>query len=248
MSYTLRAIIKKEIITEFALPCSPRSTKVIILLGGLPGYPAKKDLIFWLAEKGYWVFLPRYRGTWESGGLLFQKSPHLDVSDVIDVLSSGFTDLWNNQKYQIKNPKVYLIGSSFGGTAAILASTDKRVKKVIAISPVIDWLAESEFSVEPLPKLEKFTEQAFGHAYRLAKNGWQKIRSGNFYNPISALKTLDKNKIYLIAASDDEVVPIGAAKKFVSELNCQFTFLNKGGHSLKINRAVIWKRIEKFLK
>lgn len=248
MPYTLRALIKKQIITEFVFPSSLRSRKVVILLGGLPGYPTKKELMFWLAAQGYWVFLPRYRGTWESGGLLFARSPHLDVIDVIDVLSRGFTDLWNNKKYQIKNPQIFLIGSSFGGAAAILASTDKRVKKAVAISPVIDWLDKSGISIEPLPKLEKFTAQAFGQGYRLAKNGWGKIRSGNFYNPLSALKKLDQNKIYLIAAQDDEVVPVGPAKKFVSELGCQSIFLKKGGHSLKINRAFIWKRIEKFLK
>lgn len=247
MSYTLRALIKKEIVTEFVLPRSLRSNKVIILLGGLPGYPSKRELMFWLAAKGYWVFLPRYRGTWESGGRLFNKSPQLDVLDLISVFTSGFVDLWNNKKYQIKNPKVSLIGSSFGGTAAILASTDKRVRRAVAISPVVDWLSK-EPSVEPLPKLQKFMVLAFGYGYRLAADGWQKIKTGNFYNPISVVKTLNKNKIYLIAAQDDEVVPISATKKFVRELGCQFTFLRKGGHSLKIRRADIWKRIEEFLK
>jgi len=62
MSYTLRARIKNKIISEF-VPPSKKSNKVIILCGGMPGYPAKKELMFFLAEKGFWVFSPRYRGS-----------------------------------------------------------------------------------------------------------------------------------------------------------------------------------------
>ena len=32
-----------------------------------------------------------------------------------------------------------MIGGSFGGAAALLASLDPRVKKVIANCPVVDW-------------------------------------------------------------------------------------------------------------
>jgi hypothetical protein len=52
MPYTLRARIKNKIISEF-VPPSKKSNKVIILCGGMPGYPAKKELMFFLTEKGF---------------------------------------------------------------------------------------------------------------------------------------------------------------------------------------------------
>ena len=65
--YTLRTRIKKDIVCEFVAP-KKKSNKVIILCGGQPGFPAKKEMLIWLAERGYWAFYPRYRGSWESGG------------------------------------------------------------------------------------------------------------------------------------------------------------------------------------
>jgi cephalosporin-C deacetylase-like acetyl esterase len=35
--------------------------------------------------------------------------------------------------------ELFVIGGSFGGAAAILASLDPRVTKVIANCPVVDW-------------------------------------------------------------------------------------------------------------
>ncbi len=247
MPYALRTRIKKEIVAEF-LPPMRKSNKVAILCGGMPGYPARKELMFFLAEKNFWVFSPRYRGSWESDGSFLEKSPHLDVIDVMDSLSSGFTDLWNNKKYKIKDPRIYLIGSSFGGPAAILASKDTRVKKIIALSPVVDWRVKSK--IEPLDWLGKFTRVAFGNGYRFRQKDWDRLKSGTFYNPVSELGGLDRSKIYIIHAKDDEVVPIKPVIKFAKALGCKITVLKKGGHlsSSNLMRAVFWKRVNKFLK
>lgn len=247
MKYTLRAKIKNEIITEFVLPAK-KSNKVIILCSGMPGYPSKKSLMFFLAEQGYWVFSFRYRGTWESGGKFLKKSPHLDVIDIMDALSAGFIDIWNNKNYTIKNPKVYVIGSSFGGPAAILASTDKRVRKVVAFSPVIDWRVDSK--VEPMDKLGNFVKNAFGMGYRFSLKDWNKLKKGTFYNLISQLKRLNKDKLYIIYTKDDEIVIPIPTTNFCKELGCKSTLLKTGGHLSLSNLAKnsFWRRIKPFLK
>lgn len=246
MSYTLRTRIKGKIIAEFVSPIK-KSDRVIILCGGMPSYPAKKDLMFFLAEKGYWVFSPRYRGSWESDGWFLERSPHLDIIDVIDMLSSGFVDLWNNKKYRIENPKIYLIGSSFGGPAVILASEDRRVKKAVAFSPVTDWKAETK--LEPIDRLGKFTRDAFGNGYRFKQKNWDKLKSGTFYNPMAEIKKLNKNKIYIIHTKDDEVVYADTSVEFAKKLGCKITLLKKGGHLSTSNlmKAEFWNRINKFL-
>lgn len=243
-----RTKFKKEIISEFLVPIKP-SKKVIILCGGMPSYPGKRnDLMEFLVQKGYWVFVPRYRGSWESGGSFLKISPHQDVIDIINELPRGFKDLWSNKKYKIKNPQIYLIGSSFGGPAAILASKNKRVKKAVAFSPVIDWRMESK--IEPIDWMEKFTKIAFGNGYRFVNKNWNKLKSGKFYNPISETKSLDGRKLFIIHAKDDEVVYSKSSEDFAKLTGCRFILLKTGGH-LSLSNLILpkfWRKIKLFLK
>jgi len=222
---------------------------VVIVCIGMPGYPS--DIMLpWLARRGYWAFLPRYRGTWESGGKFLQKSPAEDILDIIEELPKGFKNLWNGEVLQIKNPQVYLIGSSFGGTAVILASLSKKVKKAVAFSPVIDWLEENKNKKEPIDSLAKFTRDAFGNGYRFVSGGWDKLKSGKFYNPAAVVKKIDPKKIFLIHAVDDKIVFTNPFKKFVAETGCQHILLKKGGH-LSARNAIkpeFWRKIKKFFK
>jgi dipeptidyl aminopeptidase/acylaminoacyl peptidase len=80
-----RTRFKQQIIAEF-LPATSKSKKqrVIILCDGMPSMPRKQALMEFLATEGYWVFYPRYRGSWESGGQFLEKSPDRDILDVID--------------------------------------------------------------------------------------------------------------------------------------------------------------------
>src|ERR1051325_8928015 len=88
-----RTRIKKEIVCEFVPPVRP-TRRVIILCGGMPGYPGNRGLFSFLSKKGFWVFAPRYRGSWESGGEFLRISPHKDIQDVIEAIPKGFKDLW----------------------------------------------------------------------------------------------------------------------------------------------------------
>ena len=80
-----RTRFKKEIVAEFLPPARARKLdKVIILCDGMPSIPRKQVLVEFLAGKGYWVFYPRWRGAWESGGQFLERSPHEDILDVVD--------------------------------------------------------------------------------------------------------------------------------------------------------------------
>ena len=240
-----RTRFKKGIDAEFLPPVRP-SSRVIIFCSGLPGWPGKKDLAEFYAKKGYWVFIPRYRGSWESEGKFLARSPHLDVLDVIDGLPRGFTESWSGKRYKVMPTKIYLIGGSFGGPAVILASIDKRVDKVVALCPVIDWTVESK--AEPIKKLARFTRDGFGAAYRPAPDAWKKLASGKFYNPITQVKKIDGRKLYLIHARNDQVVSFRPTKKFAQITGAKLTLLQSGGH---LSRSILiqptfYKRIKKF--
>lgn len=67
--FALRTRFNRQIVAEFLPPARPgRKQKVIILCDGMPSIPRKQPLMSFLAQKGYWVFYPRYRGAWEAAG------------------------------------------------------------------------------------------------------------------------------------------------------------------------------------
>jgi len=187
MSWAFRTRFKGEIVAEFLPPARRGNTqKVIILCDGMPSLPGKQALVKFLAAKGYWVLYPRYRGSWESDGKFLQRSPHLDILDVVDELPRGVRELAFGKRFALSPDEIFVIGGSFGGAAAILASMDPRVKKVIANCPVVDWsiLAKEEKLETSNPSYAAYIREAFGNGYRLSDNNWRKLYSGKFYNPV----------------------------------------------------------------
>lgn len=244
----LRTRFKKDIVAEFLPPLRPtKKQRVIIICPGMPGSGSNKEAVQFLSKKGFWAIRIKYRGSWESDGKFLAKSPHLDVLDMVDSLPKGFKDLWNNKTYKIKPDQIYIVGASFGGPAAILASKDKRVTKVMCISPVTDWRARSGESIKTTAK---FTKEAYSNVYRLAKGGWEKLMKGNFYNPATAMKGLDSSKILLVHAKDDKVVSYGPVKKFSEATGIKLVTYKTGGHfgSSSIIKLRFWKLFEKFIK
>jgi alpha-beta hydrolase superfamily lysophospholipase len=230
-----RTKFKEEIIAEFVVPKKP-TNKVLIICGGMPSYPAKQkyeEIMEYFANRGFWVFVPRYRGSWESYGMMFKKSPHLDIKDLIDELPKGFSNIWDAKTYRIPDPEVYLVGRSFGGPAALLNSKDARVKRVITFSSVIDWRTQEE-TTESIQKISWFVEVGFGAGYRIAKKGWKKIAKGKFYNPATNLKLIDGSKCLIVHAKDDTVVSVKPLQTFVEKINSKLILVEKGGHSLEL--------------
>ena len=239
--YLLRTKFKGEIISEFLPPAKP-SNKVMIFCTGMPGYPSKSQILCeFFSKKGYWCFVPRYRGSWESGGKMFAKSPHLDILDIINELSKGFTEFYGGKNFKINNPEVYLVCSSFGGPAGILLSKDSRVKKVICFSPVLDWREEKDSS-EPISELSKFIEKGFGFGYRIAKGGWKKIEKGEMYNPATELEKIDGKKVLIFHAKDDGVVSLKAVIPFKKASGVELKLYARGGH---LGMAILEKRFHK---
>ncbi|MEX0917446.1 MAG: hypothetical protein WDZ90_02910 [Candidatus Paceibacterota bacterium] len=222
-----RTRLGKDIVCEVAEPSRP-SKRGIIFLDGMPTVPSKRAFLDEFARSGFWVFHPRYRGTWESSGLFLRESPEEDVYEVLNSVSKGFWDIASNEKVIPEIKEWSLVGGSFGGPAALLASRDKRVSRVIAIAPVVDW---SELGhAEPIDWLYGFVKEAFGEGYRLKKKDWNKLKKGNFYNPIQCVDDIPGEKIWIIQARDDDSVRFGPVKKFAKKIGAKFTLYKRGGH------------------
>lgn len=243
----LRTRFAKDIVAEFLPPSKP-SKKVIIFLSGMPSVPKLADTLNFYAEKGFWVFHPRYRGSWESDGVFLNKSPEQDALDVISQLSKGFFALENGKKYSVQPTHLYLFGCSFGGPAALLASRDKRVTKVVTLSPVIDW--QSESIGEPLDWVLRYAKEAYGNAYRLTTKNWQKLASGKFYNPIRHVSGIKGEKILILQAKDDDSVNFQPAITFSKATGAQLVLLHKGGHfsSSAFSSPKVYAKLRQFLR
>lgn len=215
-----RTRFKKEIVAEFLPPRKPRKTqKLIILCDGMPSIPRKQPLAQFLAGKGFWVIYPRYRGAWESGGEFLEKSPHEDILDILDELPTELEEIAFGRRFHLSPDQVFVIGGSFGGTAAILLSLHPRVKRVVANCPVVDWeiLDRSEKMETIKENYAEYIHEAFGNGYRISDANWEKLRSGTFYNPWHHRNEVTPSKILMFHAKDDPYVPYEGSRRFAED-------------------------------
>lgn len=241
-----RATFADGIVAEFLPPKKP-SSHVVIICDGLPTKPSKAPLVRWFSKKGYWAFHMRYRGTWESEGRFLDHDPTDDVLAIIKSLPFGFSDVWSKESFSVQPKKVSVVGSSFGGCVALMASLSQMVDRVVALAPVSDWTAPTPG--EPHDYLERVVRQGYGGCYRFEHEDWQRLGHGEFCQPVNHLGQFDPKKIFLIHAEDDKVVPVEQSREFVHHIGCQYRELKKGGH-LSSSKMMHWslsRSVHKFL-
>jgi len=248
----LRTRFAGDVVTEFLPPVrSGKTQRAIILCDGMPSIPRKQPLAEFLSAKGYWVFYPRYRGTWESGGEFLERSPHLDILDVVSGLSKEFRELAFGRRFRISLDELFVIGGSFGGAAAILSSLDPRVKKVIANCPVVDWaiLPREQKKETSNASYAAYIRAAFGNGYRLTDRNWNKLRGGKFYNPFYHADEVTASKVMVFHAQDDPYVPYRSVQKFARLTGARLKLFVRGGHlSTDLIVRKYWKQIREFFE
>jgi dipeptidyl aminopeptidase/acylaminoacyl peptidase len=250
MKYLLRTKISKNIVCEVALP-ERQTGKVALVCGGAPSLPPSKNVLPFLASQGYVAFGIRYRGTWESEGTFLQKAPTQDVLDVIDYLvkHKKITDAWSGEKIAIKIKHFDLFGGSFGGPAVLLASKHKAVRKVVAMTPVVDFNKDGEG--ETFEQFVQYATEVFGGVYRpKSHKDWDKLRGNKFYNPITMLDQIDEKKCFVIQTKDDDVCPADNLRNLVALKKIAVYYKPKGGHLgvSSLQKKFYWNKVATFLK
>jgi dipeptidyl aminopeptidase/acylaminoacyl peptidase len=247
-----RTRFARDIVAEFLPPSrAAKIRRAVILCDGMPSIPRKQPLAEFLSAKGYWVFYPRYRGAWESGGEFLERSPELDILDVIGGLSREFREVAFGQRFCVSLDEVFVMGGSFGGTAAILSSLDPRVKKVIANCPVVDWaiLAGEQKKETSNPSYAAYIRAAFGNGYRLSERNWKKLSNGRFYNPAYHARQITASKVMMFHAQDDPYVPYRSVLKFARSTGVKLKLLRRGGHlSTDLIVRKYWPQIREFFE
>lgn len=247
-----RTRFANDIVAEFVPPSRPQKRqRVILLCDGMPGIPRKQPFAAWLAQKGYWVFYPRYRGAWESGGEFLARSPHEDVLDVIDGLKRPIREAAFGKVFKVESDDVFIIGGSFGGATAILCSLDPRVKRVVANCPVVDWsILRGALRAETTNgSYVAYLRDAFGQGYRLSEKNWNKLYSGRFFNPMQHAAEIDASKIMMFHAKDDPNIPWRSVEKFAKKTGVQLKLFARGGHGrTEFLVQKYWPEIKRFLE
>jgi pimeloyl-ACP methyl ester carboxylesterase len=217
----------------------------------MPSVPRKQPLAEFLARQGYWVFYPRYRGAWESGGTFLETSPHLDVLQVIAGWSREFRELAFGRRFRLRADEVFVVGGSFGGAAAILCSLDPRVDKAVANCPVVDWaiLPGEQKKETSNPNYAAYIRAAFGHGYRLPDKNWNKLFGQKFFNPMYHASEVTASKVLMFHAQDDPVIPYRSVQKFARLTGVRLKLLRRGGH-LSTDWIVrkYWRQIRGFFE
>ncbi len=250
MKYLTRTRIANNIICEVAFPARQQG-RIALVCGGAPGTPPSKKVLEFLASKGYVAFGMRYRGTWESEGSFLTHSPAKDVEDFIKYLGEHkrIIDAWSQKKIAVKIKYIDLFGGSFGGPAVLLNSTHKKVRKVIALAPVIDFRVSGEG--ETFEDFVRFAHEGFGGAYRTKKKkDWNKLLRTDFYNPITMTDQIDPKKCFILQALDDDVCPVECVRALQEKIPVTVYYKPKGGHlsTRYIIHQFFWKKIEAFLQ
>ncbi|HWG38578.1 MAG TPA: alpha/beta fold hydrolase [Terriglobales bacterium] len=247
-----RARLGKDLVAEFWPPArKTKRERLILLCDGMPSMPRKQPLAEFLAAKGYWVFYPRWRGSWESGGQLLARAPQEDLSEVLDALRRPVREAAFGERFEVRPQEVFVIGGSFGGTAAILATLDRRVSKAVANCPVVDWsILDGEQRKETSnPNYAAYIREAFGAGYRLSARDWNKLRNGRFFSPLAHAGELDPSKILMYHAQDDPYVPWRTVQNFADRTGIRLRLFRRGGH-LSTARTVPrrWAEIQRFFE
>jgi esterase/lipase len=221
-TYPIRTRFAKEIVAEVMIP-EKQTGKVLIILGGMPSIPSKPETLEYFCKKGFLSIMPRYRGTWESEGVFLKNDPVQDIFDIVDEISStSFSGVYNsftNTINKVRINKIYVLGGSFGGTGALLASRHTKVRKVVALAPVIDWTYDS--SAEPFSFFERFVPYAFGDAYRYKKDALKKLYANKIYSPLKDTSLCVGKKILIIHSKSDHVVAIDPVYSFIRDTEAE---------------------------
>ena len=156
-----------DIFFEFILQNKPADA--FILLPGFPSANYHDDIMRFLHEKGYNVFFPRYRGSYQSGGKFLETNIVRDMESFLINLNSGNAlSLWNMKEKKFKIKRKILLSGSFGGAVSCgLAAQNKHFTHLILSAPVWDFKKHNLYGdEEDLDYLSNFVKKAYKNCYR----------------------------------------------------------------------------------
>lgn len=224
----------------------------------LPGFPSsnKYDVeMRFLFKKGYNVFFPRYKGTYQSKGLFLKSNIVRDIQKFLNEIKKGKAEsLWDLNIKKFSTRKIILFGGSFSGAIACgLSSIDKNISKIILSAPVWDFKKHnSDGNEQDLQKLVPFIKRAYSNLYRFRFNNLiNTLFQFKELSPSFYLEKLQNKQIPILVLHDprDKTVSIKHSLYMKNKLPKLKIIKHFLGHPFGIKLIENkWKEINKFIK
>ena len=231
----------------------------VVVAHGFAGarYPA---LAAHLAGLGYAVLSFDFRGYGQSAGARGNVVPQDQVSDIRNALN------WLEKRPEVDPQRLAVIGSSLGGSIAIMAAAkDSRIKVCVAGCPLghgdsaLRKLYDTDAKFDAFMKKVEETKRTNGRITRfeivfipedirtfLPPGTPMEFTADTVYgflalNPLDVIKSIDPRPVYIIHAADDHVVPVEDAHELKSKAgpNCDLEVVPTGDHFIFGAKPVI---------
>ncbi len=201
----------KGLMINFAYQGANKPRKAIILAHGLPSSPSKPlDQEFsGLLKKGFMIFIPQYRGTFDSYGKSTIENCVDTILDTISFVKRGHaTELFSMKNVAWKASEIILIGGSFGASIVLVAGAkSKDVDKIIAIAAPTDYRdagKRPQYSEEKISDDRRIMKRVQPFTWRLSDSTWRKFENGELdINAVDYSRQLSRKRVLLIHGMSD---------------------------------------------
>jgi pimeloyl-ACP methyl ester carboxylesterase len=222
----------------------------------LPGFPSNNDfsgLIHHFYNKGYHVFVPRYRGTYQSHGKFLGKNPVDEIADFVNRLDSKVVkDLWDGKKKQFKLGKKIIVADSFGGAIAcgLAAKYPSKFSHLILSAPIWDFQKYNlDGKEQDIEAMTEFVRKSYKNCYRFKFKSIKKVLAK--YQELKPEFYASKLKLPVLVVQDpnDTFVSIKRTQEMIPKLLKVTLLEHRLGHYLTEDlMAIHWQDIDKFIK
>lgn len=238
----------KDIFFEFMVHDKPADT--ILLLEGFPSSSTHAEQIQSLNEKGYNVFVPHYKGTYQSKGKFLESNIVQDMKGFVEEMRKNYAiNLWDMSKVEFKIKKLILFGASFSGAICCGLSTLIKFDKIVLFSPVLDYSRLNENGDEQDPNhLIPFVKRAYENLFRIEfKSLTERMNQFKECSPQYYLPRI-KCPLLILHDPNDKTVSIRISREIVKKVKKASLIESKNGHKMENTLNEKWKTIDDFIK
>jgi len=228
-------------------------TDAVIILPNFPGRNDYNPLISLFYDRGYHVFVPRYRGSYQSKGLFLSKNPVDDFILFSKNLDKGkVKSLWDMKTLSFKVHKKILVATNFSGAIACgLAAKHTGFSHLILASPIWDYSKHNDKGDEQdLRRMGEFAKRAYENVFRISfKDLIDKLGKFRELSPEYYLSALINFPILIFHDPNDGFVSFRHTKEMLGKLNKATYIEHYLGHGLSDSLLnAYWREVDKFIK